>query len=599
MARLIGNDIIRWLIFMNDQKNFILAIVLSAIVMLGYWFFFGKPLAEQARINAEFERASAEQTVNVPALPAAPVIVAREQAVASGNRIKIDSAQFSGSFDTLGTRFDDIRLKNYKATLEDDSETVIMLTPEGAEHAALIFDNWTVFDGPSGIDTPWELVSGTALTETSPIVLKHYGEGFSVDRTITVDAHYLITLSDIVSNTGGREISITRKGISRQHELPYDLTNFFILQEGPISVVDNKLVNMKYKKLKKERQAMTVGEGGWAGLTDKYWLSAAIAPQGKQITSKFNYRKINNEDVYEASYETAPLTLTAGASIESVGHIYVGAKERAVLVDYQDRLGLMQMDRSIDWGAMRILVRPMSWALSKLGQVLGNYGLGILALTLIIKIFMFPLFNKIYESQAKMKKVAPKQKELQELHGDDRMKLQQEVMALYKKEGVNPMAGCLPMLPNMFVLFALYKSVVINIDLRHAPFLGYIHDLAAKDPLSILNGFNILPWGSEPFGLVFLAIGPLAILYGITMAMMQTLQTMGGDPMQQKIFAFMPWVFMFILAPFASGLLLYWVWNNILSFIQQYIITRKFKVDTPIDKFFRKITGKPEPDVVE
>ena len=584
---------------MNDQKNFILAIVLSGFVMLGYWFFFGKPLAEQARIDAELERVRAEQSVVTPAAPAAPAIIPREQAVATGNRVKIDTASFSGSFNTKGTRFDDIRLKNYNATIEEDSETVIMLTPEGSEHAALIFDNWTIFDGPSGIDTPWELVSGNVLTETAPIVLEHEGNGFRVDRTITVDENYLITLSDIVTNTGGSEISLTRKGISRQHELPYDLTNFFIIQEGPIAILDNKLVDMKYKKLKKERQSTEVGEGGWVGLTDKYWLSAAIAPQGKQITAKFNFREINDEEIYEASYETAPLTLTAGASVESVGHIYVGAKDRSVLINYEKEIGLMQMERAIDWGAMRILVRPMSWALSKLGELLGNYGLGILALTLIIKVLMFPLFNKQYESQAKMKKVAPKQKKLQELYKDDRMKLQQEVMGLYKKEGVNPMAGCLPIIPTIFVFFALYKSVFINIDLRHAPFYGYIQDLAAKDPLSVLNGFGALPWGPEPLGLAFLAIGPLAILYGATMAMMQSLSTMGGDPMQQKIFAFMPWIFMFILAPFASGLLLYWVWNNILSFIQQYIITRKFKVDTPIDKFMRKITGKAEPDAAE
>ena len=581
---------------MDDQKNFILALVLSGIVMLVYWLFFGKPIAEQARIDAQAERAAIEQNVTPPP---APIIVPREQAVATGERIKINSAQFSGSFNTVGSQFDDLRLKNFNQTIDDDSESVIMLTPEGSEHAALIFDNWVTPDGGSGIDTPWTLVSGNTLTETSSVVLEHAEDRFKVQRTVSVDENYLITLSDTVTNTSGRELSLVRKGVSRQHELPYDLTNFFILQEGPISIIDNKLVDMKYKKLKKEGQASTTGEGGWAGLTDKYWLSAAIAPQGKQISANFNFRELNGEDIYEASYATTPMTLSAGASIESVGHIYVGAKERTVLKQYEQELGIMQMERAIDWGAMRILTRPMSWSLSKLGELLGNYGLGILALTLIIKIVMFPLFNKQYESQAKMKKVAPKQKKLQELYGDDRMKLQKEVMALYKKEGVNPMAGCLPIIPTIFVFFALYKSVFINVDLRHAPFFGYIRDLSAKDPLSILNGFGALPWGPDPIGIAFFAIGPLAILYGITMAMMQTLSSPGGDPTQKKIFAAMPWVFMFVLAPFAAGLLLYWVWNNILSFIQQYIITRKFKVDTPIDAFFRKITGKSDPAAQE
>jgi YidC/Oxa1 family membrane protein insertase len=581
---------------MDDQKNFILAIVLSCLVMLGYWFFYGKSAAEQARKDALAERAAFEQSVIAPEIPAA---IPREQAINSGTRIKINTAQFSGSFNTLGAQFDDLRLKNFNQTVEEGSESVIMLTPEGSEHAALIFDNWVTPDGGSGIDTPWRVVSGNTLSEDSSVVLEHEEGRFTVRRTVTVDENYLITLSDVVTNTSGRELSLVRKGVSRQHGLPDDLTNLFMIQEGPISVADNKLFDMKYKKLKKEGSASNSGDGGWVGLTDTYWLSAAIAPQGKKISVNFDYREINGEDIYEASYATTPMTLTAGASVESIGHIYAGAKDRKVLINYEKELGLMQMERAIDWGVMRILVRPMSWALSKLGEVLGNYGLGILALTLIIKIFMFPLFNKQYESQAKMKKVAPKQKKLQALYGDDRMKLQQEVMALYKKEGVNPMAGCLPIIPTIFVFFALYKTVLINVELRHAPFFGYIRDLSAKDPLSILNGFGALPWGPEPFGLVFLAIGPLALLYGITMAMMQTLSTMGGDPMQRKIFAAMPWVFMFVLAPFASGLLLYWVWNNILSFIQQYIITRKFKVDTPIDAFIRKITGKAAPKTSE
>jgi len=345
-------------------------------------------------------------------------------------------------------------------------------------------------------------------------------------------------------------------------------------------------------------------------LTDKYWLQATVPPQGKQAEVGFDYKVINDRAVYETNYATSSTTLTAGASIESVGYVFVGAKDRTTLLSYQNDIGISEFERAIDWGALRILTRPMTWALSKLGFALGNFGIGIMVLTLILKIFMFPLFNKQYASQAKMKKVQPKLKKIQALYKDDRAKLQQEMMKLYKKEGVNPMAGCLPIIPTIFIFFALYKSVFINVDMRHAPFFGWIKDLSAKDPLSVLNGFGALPWDPVPFGMAFLAIGPLAILYGITMALMQTLTPMPGagmapakkgdapDPMamQAKIFKWMPWFFMFILAPFAAGLLVYWVWNNILSFAQQYYITRKFKVDTPIDKFFRKITGKPEPE---
>lgn len=580
---------------MDDQKNFITAMILSGLVLMGYWFFFGKPLAEQAQKDALAETMRAEQSAaeNVQATPQ-PVIQARETLVTTGTRIKIETPSMRGSFLTTGSRFDDVELLNYKATLEDDSPNVVLLIPEGAENASYIFDNWVGENGGSGTDTPWALVSGDILTPGSTVVLQHDGGDYLVERTISVDEKYLITLDDVVTNTSGREISLVRKGAARQHDLPLGLTNFFILQEGPIAIIDNKLVDMKYKKLKKKGASLSTGESGWVGLTDKYWLTAAIAPQNKPMTSTFNFRELNGQDVYEAAYALSPTTLSPGASVSSKGFVFAGAKRRKNLESYEDSYGISRLDLAIDWGAMGILVRPMTFALSWLGNFFGNYGVGILALTLLIKIVLFPLFNKQYESQAKMKKVQPKLKKLQGRYKDDRMKLQQEMMALYKKEGVNPMAGCLPIIPTIFVFFALYKSVFINVDLRHAPFFGWIQDLSAPDPLSVLNLFGLLPWGPQPFGLAFLAIGPLAILYGVTMALMYTLtpQTASADAMQQKIFKFMPWIFMFILAPFATGLLVYWVWNNILSFGQQYYITRKFKVDTPVDEFFRKITGR-------
>ena len=577
---------------MEDQKNFLMAMVLSLGVLL-FWAFFAKPSADQVR-----EQAAIEQALEAdPSL--APVIIDpidREKLITTGVRIPIDTESLSGSFSVTGSRFDDLRLKNYDATLNPEDGTVIMFTPEGAEKSAYVFDNWVGANGGTGSSMAWSVKSGSALTETTPVVLEFAGEGYAIERTITVDDRYLITLDDKVTNTSSSEISLVRKGVSRQHGLPDDLTNFFILQEGPIAVVDDDDVKMKYKKLSKKKSFVAVGESGWAGLTDKYWLAAAIAPQGKPMSAKFNFRTINEQDVYEAGYELDPTTLTAGTTISSKGYIYGGAKDRGVLEGYEKDLGITQMDLAIDWGFLSILVRPMSGALTTFGKWLGNYGLGIMLLTLLIKIVLFPLFNKQYASQAKMKLVQPKVKKIQELYKGDRMKMQQEMMAIYKKEGVNPAAGCLPVIPTIFVFFALYKSVFINIDLRHEPFFGWIRDLSAKDPLSILNGFGIFPWPPVPIEfLAFFAIGPLAIMYAVSMAMMYSLTPPAGDPTQAKIFKMMPWIFMFILAPFATGLLVYWVWNNILSFLQQYYITRKFKVDTPVDKFFRKIRGIPEP----
>jgi len=515
--------------------------------------------------------------------------------VAKGTRIKIDTASLTGSFLTTGSRFDDIALKNYNKTLDPADGNVILLTPEGAEKSAYLMDNWTGVDGGNGAGKEWAVVSGNTLTESNPIILQYEGDGLLIERTVSIDDKFLITLTDKVTNTSAGEKTITRKGIARQHNLPDDLTNFFIIQEGPISVVDKKYHDQKYKSLKKKSSWTETGEAGWAGLTDKYWFIGNVAPQGNTIKASYNFRSINDQDVYETSYTLNPVTLTAGRTIDSVSYVYVGPKERSTLLAYEDQ-GLAEMERAIDWGAMRLIVKPISTALSFLGSKIGNYGVGILVLTFFIKLFMFPLFNKQYESQAKMKKVQPKVKKLQEIYKDDRMAMQKEMMAIYKKEGVNPAAGCLPIIPTIFVFFSLYKAVFINIDLRHEPFFGWIRDLSAKDPLSILNGFGLLPWDAVPGPIPsLLAIGPLAIMYGISMSLMYTLTPPAGDPMQAKIFKFMPWVFMFILSPFATGLLIYWVWNNILSFGQQYYITRKFKVDTPVDKFWRKITGKEEP----
>jgi YidC/Oxa1 family membrane protein insertase len=470
-----------------------------------------------------------------------------------------------------------------------------MFSPEGSDPAAYVFDGWARGE-QSASSANWAKVSGDILTPTTPVTVQYTGEGYTVSRVLSVDENYLITLDDTVTNTSGGEITLVRSGASRQHGLPDDLTNFFILQEGPIAVVDGHKVDMKYKKLLKTGSFSEDGESGWAGLTDKYWLSAAIAPQGQAMTANFEMKNYNGADVYEAGYALKPVTLSVGSSINSKGFFYTGAKRREILKGYMKDLGIARMDMAIDWGLLGPLTRPMSWALSFFGNLTGNFGVGILIITLLLKLILFPLNNKAYASQAKMKAIQPKVKKMQELYGDDKARVQKEMMAMYRKEGVNPVGGCLPMIPQMFIFFALYKSLFINIDMRHAPFIGWIKDLSAKDPLSILNGFGALPWDGVPIAaLSFFAIGPLALMYGASMAAMQTLSAPAGDPMQRKIFQLMPLFFMFILAPFAAGLLVYWVWNNILTFFQQYYITRKFGVETPFDAFFGKILGKSKP----
>ena len=581
---------------MDDQKRFVLAMVLSGLILGGYWLFFAKPLQEEARKQAQIEIAATQGQVQNPVTtPTIEPLPAKDRSelIHQGTRITIDTPSLSGSFSTIGSRFDDLRLKNYKQTIEKDSETVIMFSPEGADHAAYVFDNWTTQATDSGATTPWNIVSGTRLTPETPVTLEYVGDDFSVRRVISVDNNYLITLDDTLTNLTSKELTVVRKGASRQYGLPDGLTGFFILQEGPIAIIDDKLVDIKYKKLAKKGSLSTAGEGGWVGLTDQYWLAAAIAPQGQQITADFNFRNLNGTDVYEAVYTTTPTTLSPGISIQSKGFIYAGAKRKHVLASYMKEHGIARMDLAVDYGLLGLLTKPMSWTLSKFGKWTGNFGVGILLLTLIIKIFLFPLNNKAYSSMAKMKALQPKIEKMKKRYGDDRMKLQQEMMAMYKKEGVSPVAGCLPMIPQMFIFFALYKSLFITLEMRHAPFVGWIKDLSAKDPLSLLNGFGLFPWDAVPIAaLAPLAIGPLALMYGGSMALTQMLNTPPADKTQARIFQFMPLFFMFILSKFAAGLLLYWVWNNTLTFIQQYIITKKFGVETPLDRFFGRIFKK-------
>ncbi|HHL43466.1 MAG TPA: hypothetical protein ENJ42_07610, partial [Hellea balneolensis] len=396
---------------MDEQKRITLALVLSALILGGYYLLFAKPIQEQARKQAQIEMAAQkeQQAAITEAIKPKP----REELIHQGARINIDTPSMKGSFLTTGSRFDDLTMKKYKKTIEPDSPGVTLLTPEGAEKAAYVLDNWTGVDGGTGADTPWTLVSGTTLTPDTPVVLEYTADNYTVRRTVSVDDRYLITLADKVTNTSDKEISLVRKGTARQHDLPDELTGFFIIQEGPIAVVDDKLVDMKYTKLAKKRRLTTEGKAGWVGLTDRYWLTAAIAPQGPQMTADFRFRNLNGHDVYEAAYKLEPTTLSPGVSIESVGYIYAGAKARDMLAKYMDEKGISRLDLAIDYGLLGILTKPMSWGLTKLGKMTGNFGVAILLMTLILKIILFPLNNKSYSSMAKMKLVQPKIKKLQ------------------------------------------------------------------------------------------------------------------------------------------------------------------------------------------
>ena len=578
---------------MDDQKRFITAMIISSIVLFAYFMLYAGP--QQQKLAAQQQQQVEQQLQVETTTTTAPA----ELQTPEGQDIIIETPTLTGSFSTVGTNFNNLRLKNYKKTIKKDSGIVTLLKPMGEASPAYIFDGWTNEIGQTGEYIKWNVESGTRLTEQTPVTLSYDAGDYTVSRVVSIDDNYLITLTDTVTNTTDSVINVVRKGASRQHGLPSGLRNFFILQEGPVGIVDDQLVDMKYAKIEKKGAVTKQGESGWVGLTDQYWLSAAIAPQGQQMDANYTMNVRDNQKVYEAGYELAPMQISAGTTIESVGYIFAGPKIKDLLTEYTDK-GIARMDLAVDYGMLGLLTKPMSWGLTKLGNLTGNFGVGILIMTLIVKILLFPLNNKSYSSMAKMKSVAPKVEKMKKRYGDDRMKLQQEMMALYKKEGVNPAAGCLPMIPQMFIFIALYKSLFITLEMRHAPFFGWIKDLSAKDPLSILNGFGLFPWDAVPIGfLSFVAIGPLALMYGISMAATQVLNQAPTDKMQARMFQLMPLLFMFILAPFAAGLLVYWVWCNVLTFIQQYIITRKFGVETPLDRFFNKIIGKPNKPAID
>lgn len=594
---------------MEDQRNLLLALVLSGLVLFGYIFFVEGPARERAQAAYEAQQAEiAAQdptgATNPMGADTVPEIQDRETLLASerktASRIAIKTPALEGSFSLRGSRFDDIKLLEYNKTLDEADGKVVLFSPQGTERAAYVYDNWVSGLGTTGADQVWTLVSGDTLTPTTPVTLSYKGQGYTVTRKVSVDEKFLITLDDTVTNTSGSELTLTRKGAARQHGLPEELLGFFILHEGAASIIDGSLKKKSYKKVRKAKEQIKFsGESGWVSLTDKYFLSAAIAPSGQSMDTIFEYKNIDGSEVYESRYELSPMTLSAGSSFESTGHVFAGAKETKLLAAYSEQLGDDKLDFGVDFGnILWPLTRPMTAGLNWLGRTTGNYGVAILIMTLLIKLVLFPLNNKAYASQAKMKAVQPKMKKLKELYADDPQAMRLKTMEMYKKEGVNPVGGCLPMIPQIFIFFALYKTLLINVDMRHEPFFGWIRDLTAKDPLSILNGFGILPWDAVPIAfLSFFAIGPLALMYGASMAAMQTLTVNAAtDPMQRKIFQFMPLIFMFILAPFAAGLLVYWVWNNILTFAQQYIITRKFGVETPFDKFFNKIFGRGKKD---
>ena len=577
-----------------ETKNLIAAMSLSLAILIGWQLYFVEPQLEAERAAAQLaaQQAAEQQPVrsgglNADGTPrlasdAAEAPETDNQEIDKGTRLVIDGPLIAGSISTMGARLDDIVLTSYFETQEEGSSPIKLLLPFDSEQPYFAEFGW-VADGTSDIalpqaDTIWTATSSTA-TPSSPLVLKwDNGDGFIFQREIRIGQDYMITVTDSVSSTAQTAVTLNSYSLIRRHGTP-STDGLYILHEGPLGVFDSTLNEEDYDSL---QDAGSGGlsyspqeAGGWVGITDKYWLAALIPDQSN--LHSFGMRYLAGQgDRYQTDILGAGQTLAPGQTISTTTSLFAGAKKVTLLDKYADELGIKNFDLAIDFGWFYFLTKPFFYAINWLYGMLGNFGLAIIAFTGLMRLVLFPLANKSYRSMGKMRELSPKIKKMREDFGDDRAKLNQEMMALYKTEKVNPAAGCLPILLQIPIFFALYKVLYVSLEMRHAPFYGWIKDLSAVDPTSIFNLFGLLPYSVDMLP-SFLAIGIWPILMGISMAIQMRLNPPPPDPIQAKIFQYMPIFFTFLLAGFPAGLVIYWTSNNVLSITQQWWITSSMK----------------------
>ncbi len=562
---------------MDQQKNLILAIVLSVAILFGFQYFLAPKF--QTPPTAPATSPSAPQT-EVPAAPGTvtgtgpTTIATRESVLGATPRIKIATPRLSGSIDLVGGKIDDLTLTAYREEPDPKSPEIVLLAPEGTAHPYFAEFGWVASDSATkipGADTHWTS-SGGALTPDHPVTLSwDNGAGLRFTRRYAIDQDYMFTVTQSVTNNSGAKLSLYPYAyVARKGEVPVSST--YLLHEGPIGVFNNTLEDgYKYTSLDPGKPASFDSIGGWMGFTDKYWLTALIPDQKEKVSANFRHSVQDHTDVYQADYRGGEHALDPGATVTVNDRFFAGAKEVALLDGYEGALGIPRFDRAIDFGWFYFLTKPIFLTLDIFYKYIGNFGLAIMLLTVIIKLIFFPLANKSYKAMSKMKQLQPEMQKLRERFGEDKAKLNQEMMALYKRVGANPMAGCLPIALQIPVFFSLYKVLYVTIEMRQAPFYGWIHDLSAPDPTSFANLFGLLHFAPPHI----LMIGAWPIIMGITMFLQQKLNPQPPDPVQAKMFMALPFVFTYMLAQFASGLVIYWAWNNTLSIAQQWVIMRR------------------------
>jgi YidC/Oxa1 family membrane protein insertase len=602
-----------------DQKNLVIAIALSVAIILGWQFLVAPSPEQQRREQQEKQRQIDEQRRAQPApgstppqagtAPQAPGAPApapttsptshldRPTALGRSPRVTFRTPELEGSIALKGGRIDDVRLVKHRISIDRNSGMVPVLSPEGVLDAYYAEFGWALKPGGTvkvpGPDTLWT-ADRQNIEPGQPVTLSwDNGEGQIFRQKIELDRNFMFTITQSVENKGTATVDLAPYGLVTRHGEP-KTEGIYLLHEGPYGVFDGKLKEFDWSDFKegKNRQQLPT-TGGWLGFTDKYWMATLIPDQKDKVSARIF--KVDDPVLkrYQADYTAPLLTIDPGTTKESTARLFAGAKIVHTINDYTENLGIARFDLSIDWGWFWFFTKPLFWLLDKIFGLIGNFGVAILALTVIVKLLFFPLANKSYESMTKMKKLQPEMEKLRERYGEDKMKMNQELMAMYKREKVNPAAGCVPVLLQIPVFFALYKVLYTTIEMRHQPFFGWIRDLAAPDPLTLLKGFGLLHW-HVPEILSIFDIGIWPIIMGITMYLQQMMNPQPADPVQARIFQFLPIMFTFMLAPFAAGLVIYWAWNNTLSMAQQYVIMRKLGVPVTFGaKMPAPASGKP------
>ena len=555
---------------MNDQKNLLLAIILSALVLFGWTLVSDRyfPAPKPAPAVAAAPPVTA-LPAGVDPLASAPSITrARNVVMGEARRIAIRTPTLTGTINLTGARLDDLMLVKYKETIKKDSAPIRLFSPSGAPGAYFAQLGWTGLGAPPA-DANWT-ASATELTPTSPVTLRWTSPAaVRFEIGLSVDDAYLFTVEQRVVNAGATPLLLRPFGLIARDGKSKD-PDAWTAHVGPMGVFDAIVHDVNYSEVAEAGAMPFTSQGGWLGFTDKYWLTALVPDQRAQIEATFRH---GSGDRFQANYSVAE-TVRSRTAATFTSHLFAGAKEVQLLDGYKDRLGIPQFDKALDWGWFYYIAKPMFYLLDWLFRMVGNFGVAIICLTLIVRTLMFPIANKQYASMAGMRVLQPKMKLLQEKWKDDKVRLQQETMELYKTEKINPLAGCLPIFLQIPIFYALYKSLTLTIEMRHQPFALWIKDLSAPDPLTPINLFGLLPF--TPPSIV--ALGVLPIILGISMWLQQKFNPQPMDPAQKQVFALMPWVFMFIMAPFASGLVVYWIVSNFFTVGQQWLLTRKHKV---------------------